>query len=338
MNFFEPKNCPEDMVLVNLKPHPFCIDRYEASDSEKLKKADLNDDEDFNDFMGILSGKIYDSAEYSYEAAFAEESDFNDQKTSKTGTMQIILKETNIPLPQSAKDKDPWILVNRFETGAFCSASGKRLPTNFEWFKAAEGTPDYLERPKAGKEACNIFNGSFNDGKSGSVPNGSTLDDNDMAREAVKTGTSKDCVSKYGAYDMVGNVWEWVDEIATGDSNSNFKVKLKNNRNKMIDFTWPKQGYITSIDQSTGAPTSTDLNTIKKEFNLDYTYTFGNWDCSEEASDGYGCNKSTAKQRGIMRGGSAINGLPAGINRADLEDAPSISFTLLGFRCAKDAS
>jgi hypothetical protein len=66
------------------------------------------------------------------------------------------------------------------QAAAAARNSGKRLPTNAEWQAAAFGTPE---------ASCRISGGS-----------------------AVATGSMAGCVSNVGAFDMVGNVWEWVAE------------------------------------------------------------------------------------------------------------------------------
>jgi formylglycine-generating enzyme required for sulfatase activity len=63
-----------------------------------------------------------------------------------------------------------------------CALSGKRLPTNQEWQRAAGGTPD-------GPPCIVSATGPGNTGTAG-------------------------CVSRWGAFDMVGNVHEWVADWA----------------------------------------------------------------------------------------------------------------------------
>lgn len=73
-----------------------------------------------------------------------------------------------------------------FQAAAACANAGKRLLTNQEWTVAALGTPD----PGAddGSSNCNT---------------NSTL-------AVANTGSRSACVSTRGAFDMAGNVWEWV--------------------------------------------------------------------------------------------------------------------------------
>jgi hypothetical protein len=73
----------------------------------------------------------------------------------------------------------PSTLMTWFQAAAAARNAGKRLPSNAEWQVAALGTPD---------GAPCIVNG-------GGPPR--------------PTGTAG-CVSDVGAFDMVGNVWEWV--------------------------------------------------------------------------------------------------------------------------------
>ncbi len=72
-----------------------------------------------------------------------------------------------------------------FQAAAAARNSGKRLPTNAEWQAAALGTPDPGASP--GSEDCNTNSG---------VPD--------------LTGARANCKSDVGAFDLVGNLFEWV--------------------------------------------------------------------------------------------------------------------------------
>jgi formylglycine-generating enzyme required for sulfatase activity len=73
-----------------------------------------------------------------------------------------------------------------FQAQEACANSGKRLPTNAEWQIGADGTPD-------------------------PGPDNGTTDCNSAAIGAVSlTGKRTSCVSARGAFDMAGNLYEWV--------------------------------------------------------------------------------------------------------------------------------
>jgi hypothetical protein len=75
-----------------------------------------------------------------------------------------------------------------FQAAAACRNAGKRLATNAEWQMAALGTPD--PGTDNGGTDCNV---------------GSTFN-------VAPTGARAYCRSDVGAYDLVGNLWEWVAE------------------------------------------------------------------------------------------------------------------------------
>ena len=86
-----------------------------------------------------------------------------------------------------------------FQAQQACVLSGKRLCFDSEWQAAAAGTPDpHTTDPGSDWESCNIW------------PN-SKPGERDWATEnqSVKTQSEAACVSNHGAYDMVGNLWEW---------------------------------------------------------------------------------------------------------------------------------
>jgi hypothetical protein len=74
---------------------------------------------------------------------------------------------------------------------AICRSSGKRLATDQEWTAAAMATPD--PGTDNGTTDCKVAGPPY---------------------DAVATGSRLGCVSTMGAYDMVGNVSEWVADWA----------------------------------------------------------------------------------------------------------------------------
>jgi len=77
--------------------------------------------------------------------------------------------------------------VTWFQAQQACKNAGKRLPSNAMWQAAVAGTPD--PGPDNGTTDCNSNTGSVS-----------------------LTGARSSCVSADGAFDMVGNLVEWVAE------------------------------------------------------------------------------------------------------------------------------
>ena len=82
---------------------------------------------------------------------------------------------------QSVAGVFPAVAPSWFQASIACANVGKRLPSATEWQMAAAGT---------NAASCNVTSGVL-----------------------AITGASPDCVSTAGAFDMVGNLWEWTADL-----------------------------------------------------------------------------------------------------------------------------
>jgi len=215
-----------------------------------------------------------------YEESTSKQCTYSDPQNKQQTDGNLNLSDC---LPVSVSGAIPWRNIAQSQAELACRRAGKRLPTNKEWYYASLGTPD--KNSNWGANDCNVNNAGAN----GPDP----------------AGSHSACVSPAGAYDMIGNVWEWVSEtIYRGQYNGK---------------ELPGEGYVSSID-SDGMVLETDFNNPDAAFFNDYF-----WVNKEET-------------RGIFRGGFWGNQSDAGQYAVNAIVPPSFVGNAVGFRCVKEAN
>lgn len=182
--------------------------------------------------------------------------------------------------PLSVPGMKPWRAISQDQAALACAKAGKRLPTNKEWLSAALGTPD----PDQGwtEDDCQV--------------------NNNWSEQPGAAGSGLNCRSASGAYDMIGNVWEWV-EGAVQDGEYNGRAL-------------PKAGYIDSLDGES-LPGITNENSPNENYNKDYFWL------------------KQSGLRGIVRGGYWANKSDAGQYSVYVVAPPGSVEAGIGFRCAR---
>ncbi|MBI5969639.1 MAG: SUMF1/EgtB/PvdO family nonheme iron enzyme [Deltaproteobacteria bacterium] len=121
----------------------------------------------------------------------------------------------------------PVVLINWQDAQEYCNWRGKRLPTEAEWEKAARGT-DGRSFPWG-----NIFD----------IKKVNTLGE---YGGMTPTGTFKDGVSAYGAFDMAGNAQEWTSDWYLQYPGNTFKDDAYGEKLKIVrGGGWGGMGHYT---------------------------------------------------------------------------------------------
>jgi len=180
--------------------------------------------------------------------------------------------ESEICKTTSALHSEAWRFITREQAHTACMQAGKRLPKSDEWYVISVGTPDDSQK-------CNINSSGVQ-----------------------KTGANTNCKSAVGAYDTIGNVWEWTaDDVINGQ----FQGRAL-----------PNAGYVTQVDAH-GIATVTNSADGSNLFYQDYF-----WSSKEGAY-------------GILRGGFYGSKSDAGVYSVHAQTLPTSAGTAIGFRCVK---
>ncbi len=164
----------------------------------------------------------------------------------------------------------PWRFVSLTQAQRLCAGAGKRLPTSEEWYRVALGTDEV---------GCNTHTDTLR-----------------------PTGASTACLSTVGAYDLIGNVWEWVDATVVGYTYNNRPL--------------PSEGYVGEVDSAGVA--------IRSVTGPDALY-----------GEDYFWSKADGVF-GMIRGGFYGSDNDAGLYTVNAAVPTSFAAPGVGFRCVED--
>jgi len=125
--------------------------------------------------------------------------------------------------------KQPVVFVNQEEARTYCQWAGKRLPKELEWQEAAQGTDGRIYPWGNKPPRCNLANYG------------------DCGVKAILAVGSKPAgASPYGALDMAGNAWEWVEEkgVLRGGGWFNNASYLRGSSSLYSEFAWDRSNNL----------------------------------------------------------------------------------------------
>ncbi len=116
---------------------------------------------------------------------------------------------------EAGYEQHPVSDVSWYGARAYCEQHGKRLPTEAEWEKVARGPARFVYP----------WGNAFDPGKANA---------GQVVGDTTPVGSYPDGISPYGAYDMAGNVWEWVADWYNAYPGSNHRSPFYGQKYKVV--------------------------------------------------------------------------------------------------------
>ncbi len=218
------------------------------------------------------TGTQYGASSDNYPAGFP------DQGYSITGTAYTHLYAVSKPGVTPSRS------MTWYQAAQACANSGKVLIPDSVWQMAASGT----------------YDPGSNDGSGGGACNTSAAGPRSTASAGATPGAANSCISRWGAEDMIGNLWEWTDLNG-----------VQAGRDMSI-----AQGASVALGNNYGADGTWNIN----------GESFGYWDGVYDWR--------TGAPAAAIRGGTWYNGTNAGVFALYLSRSGTIYDSFIGFRCA----
>lgn len=258
----------------------------------------------------------------------------------------------------------PFVWIDQYHSQSACigqTISGftgaKRLLKHKEFIEVAGWDYSLSDASIVGLENRSTANGCNTNSASGLTYDTGAFPSNletisstsTLGYKSVRTGSNQTsaCLSRYGAQDLVGNVWEWnSDQINCTASDCTGRSAADNDYNGLNDHDNGDWDGVYFKDGVGPAPSSGSASAFSSYGKI--MFPIGIPALSSASGDGIVTINSTqdhsdgfwislSSPRGAFAGGSWLNGSRAGRFALNLNHAPTGTLYYIGFRCALPA-